>query len=114
MNRAEHRRARAQARSERAKLVQFSEACAGFCQVYQVHGANIGSLIEAAAVGDPCARTAYLAILKWAAEALPHGRARCLDCDMVFSPSQHPVILVVGVPFSNPVGGVVSGVCRTA
>ena len=113
MNRAERRRARAQARGKRSKLVQFSEACAGFCQIYNVHGANIGGVIDAAIAGDdPSLRVVYLAIVKWVEEALPHGRARCPDCHTVFSPSQRPSCLVVAVPFANPIGGVVSGVCK--
>ena len=52
--------------------------------------------------------TVYLVIVKWIEEVLPHGRARCLDCSMVFSPSQRPICL----PFANPIGAAVSGVCK--
>jgi hypothetical protein len=108
MNRAERRRA---ARIERDNLNEFSKACAGFCQVYALHGGNIGGLIEVMD-GDPCLRVAYFAILRWMVEALPYDRAICLDCDIRFTPSLRPSCLVVAVPFANPVGGAVSGVCK--
>ena len=111
MNRAERRRAQARARKWHEDMSRFTVACGGTLQVFAVTPSNFHSLMAGVERGDPSLQAVCVAVSKWLCEALPNGRPVCLDCDVEFGSEQVPGAFIVSVPFANPIGAIVSGVC---
>lgn len=98
----------------RKNMDRFAEVSNGCIKVMVILPADILELIAAEHGGNEdayamiCAMAQYLARI----EDRKQPSMLCLHCDTEFNASVSPTSFSIAMPYANPVGAVINGICR--
>ena len=109
-----HRHGSSGAQEWAKNLFEFNATSSGAIESYVISPQQLLALVTKQGDGDRTARALISLIGQWIEHAAGSRQPPplCLTCDTKFSlPDSKPELFIVTMPFGNPVGGMVSGVC---